>query len=44
MSDTKYQGDATPVVDPLDKGLGALDAACAPEQMLRKAGMSSRKI
>ncbi|PLT17303.1 MULTISPECIES: amino acid deaminase [Ralstonia] len=33
MSDTKYQGDATPVVDPLDKGLGALDAACAPEQI-----------
>lgn len=33
MSDTKYQGEAAAVVDPLDKGLGALDAACTPEQV-----------
>lgn len=33
MNDTKYQGEAAAVVDPLDKGLGALDAACTPEQV-----------
>ena len=33
MSDTKYQGDTNAVVNPLDKGLGALEAACAPEQI-----------
>ncbi|MGN6140571.1 MAG: alanine racemase, partial [Ralstonia sp.] len=33
MSDTKYQGDANSVVNPLDKGLGALEIACAPEQI-----------
>jgi D-serine dehydratase len=33
MSDTKYQGDNAAVVNPLDKGLGALEAACTPEQV-----------
>lgn len=33
MSDTKYQGDAATVVNPLDKGLGALEAACTSEQV-----------
>ncbi|WP_124982437.1 amino acid deaminase [Ralstonia solanacearum] len=33
MNDTKYQGDPATLVNPLDKGLGALDVACTPEQV-----------
>ncbi len=36
MNDTKYQKNQPPaVVNPFDKGLGALDAPCAPEQIAR---------
>ncbi len=38
MNDTKYQGEAAAVVDPLDKGLGALDAACTRSRSPRSAG------
>ncbi|MBE1159314.1 amino acid deaminase [Dyella acidiphila] len=31
MFDKKYQSDVALTVNPLDKGIGALDAACAPE-------------